>query len=199
VTFLRRLLTALSILAVAVALGACGNKEETITEADTEGLYLDVGGLTYQIQVSRQLEPRAVEDQAFLKGLPAGTPPLRPNESWFGVFIRVNNEEDRPIRAAEDFRITDTQYLEGQACVPIRGCYRPVPLDAKVNPFAYSSTQLDPGEVYPASSTAAEQSVIGGTMLLFRIPYGSYENRPLEFHVRGAEVPQGSGIITLDL
>ena len=199
VTSLRRLTTALSILALAVALGACGNKEETITRADTEGLYLDVGGLTYQIQTSRQLNPRDVEDKAYLKGLRAGTPPLKPGESWFGVFMRVNNEEDHPIRAASDFRVTDTQFEEGQPCVPIRGCYRPTPLNPQINPFAYTPTQIDPGEVYPPLSSAAAENVTVGTVLLFRIPYGSYENRPLELHVRGSEVPQRSGIIQLDL
>lgn len=199
VTSLRRLTIALSILALAVALGACGNKTKTVTRADTEGLYLDVGGLTYQVQVSRQLNPKGVEDRAYLKGLAPGTPPLKPDESWFGVFLRVNNEENHPIRAASDFRITDTQYVEGQPCVPARGCYRPTALDPQINPFAYSATQLDPGELYPALSSPASENVTGGTVLVFRIPYGSYENRPLELQVRGAEVPQRSGIVQLDL
>ena len=195
---LRRLSLALAAVALAVAAGACGDKKETITQADTEGLYLDVGGLTYQVQVSRQLNPRAVEDQSYLKGLPRGTPALKPDESWFGLFLRVNNEEDRPIRAAQDFRVTDTQYEEGKPCLPINGCFRPTPLDPRINPLAYSPTQIDPGEVYPALSSVAEESVIGGTVMVFRIPYGSYENRPLELHIRASEAPR-SGTVDLDL
>jgi hypothetical protein len=195
----RRLSAALLALAAAVSLAACGNRHETITQADTEGLYLDVGGLTYQVQVSRELNAADIEDQAYIKGLPPGTPALKPTESWFGVFLRVTNEENHPIQAASDFRITNTQYQEGKPCLPINGCYRAVLLDPRSNPFAYTSTQLDPGEVYPPLSSAAEQGVVGGSVLVFRIPYGSYENRPLELHVRGADVPQRTGTVQLDL
>jgi hypothetical protein len=195
---LRRVSAALLALALALALGACGNKRETVTEADTEGLYVDLGGLTYQVQISRELNPRDVEDQTYLKGLPPGTPPLKPSESWFAVFMRVNNESDVPLRTTQAFRITDTQYEEGRACLRIAGCYLPVRLDPDQNPFAYAPRWIVPSEIFPPQSSASEQGVVGGTMLLFRLPYSSYEDRPLELHMAALREPR-EAVITLDL
>jgi hypothetical protein len=195
---LRALITAVSVLALATAFAACGNKEETVTTADTEGIYIDVAGLTYQVQVSRELNARDIEDQAYLKGLPAGTPPLKPNESWFGVFVRVWNEESDPAVAAQDFRVLDTGYQEGQPCEPAKGCYEPIALDTTINGFAYTPTQLDPKEEYPPMGSVAWEDVIGGSLLLFRIPYASYDNRPLELKLKSVTDPT-EGTVRLDI
>jgi hypothetical protein len=195
---LRRVSAALLALVLALAVGACGNKHETITEAETEGLYVDLGGLTYQVQISRQLNPRDVEDQTYLKGLPPGTPPLKPSESWFAVFLRVNNESDLPLRTTQAFRITDTNYEEGRPCLRVGGCYLPVRLDPSQNAFAYARRWIDPREIFPPPSTNAEQGVVGGTMVLFRLPYSAYEDRPLELHMAALREPR-EAVITLDL
>jgi hypothetical protein len=194
----RALSSALLALALATALGACGNKHETVTVAETEGIYIDVAGLTYQVQVSRELNPRDIEDQGYLKGLPEGTPPLKPTESWFGVFVRVWNEEEDPARAAEEFRVVDTQYRDGQPCEPATGCFAPVALDTSVNSFAYTPTQVDPGEQYPPPSSVAWEGVIAGSILLFRIPYASYDNRPLELKLKSA-ASATEGTVRLDI
>jgi hypothetical protein len=194
----RRIIAAALPLALAVALGACGNRHDTVTEAESEGLYVDVGGLTYQVQISRELNARDEEDQAYLKGLPPGTPALKPSESWFGVFMQVRNEENEPATSARDFRIVNTQYEEGKPCEPVNGCFEAVQLDGAVNPFAWTSTQVDPGELFPPSSSAAQYGPIQGSMVLFRIPFASYQNRPLELTITGA-LPTQEGRVTLDL
>ena len=38
----------------------------------TEGTYLDLGGLKYQVQISRLLNPSSIEDRAYLVGLNTG-------------------------------------------------------------------------------------------------------------------------------
>jgi hypothetical protein len=195
---IRRLAAAAVALALAVSAAACGKKHEMVTKADTEGLYVDVGGLTYQVQVSRELNPRDIEDSAYLKGQPSGITPLAPGESWFGVFIQVANEEDKPARAADDFRIVDTQYEEGKLCVAPNGCYEPVPLDPRENPFAYVPSQIDPDETYPTTSSVAQQGPVQGSVLVFRIPYAAYENRPLELEIKSSGT-EGGGTIELDL
>ena len=53
---------------VAAFVAGCGNKEAIITVAETEGVYVDVGGLTYQVQMSRFLNPGDVEDKEYLDG-----------------------------------------------------------------------------------------------------------------------------------
>lgn len=195
---LRRTAATAIALALAASFAACGKKHETVVEAETEAFFVDVGGLSYQVQVSRELNALDVEDQGYLKGLPPGTLPLAPTESWFGVFLRVGNEEDRPARAAEDFQIHDTTYEEGQTCVPRNGCYQPVRLDARVNPFAYAPSQIDPDEAYPTTSSAAQQGPVQASVLVFKIPYYAYDNRPLELKLKspGSDV---EGTIVLDL
>ena len=195
---LRALTVSLLGLALAVSFAACGNKEETVTDADTEGIYIDISGLTYQVQVSRELNPRDIEDQAYLKGLPPGTPPLRPTESYFAVFLKVWNEDSEPARAAEEFRVVDTQYTEGLPCERTKGCFEPIALDTRVNQFAYAPTQLDPGESYPPASSTAYEGVISGSMLIFKIPYASYDNRPLDLKVKSA-ASETEGTVRLDL
>ena len=157
-----------------------------------------MGGLTYQVQVSRELNARDIEDSAYLKGQPPGIAPLRRGESWFGVFLRVANEEARPARAADDFRIVDTLYEEGKLCVAANGCYRPVPLDPRENSFAYAPSQLDPQEVYPAEGSAAREGVVQGSVLAFRIPYAAYQNRPLELKIE-SPTSKAEGTVELDL
>ena len=99
------------VLAAALALVGCGNKVEIRTVGETEGLYIDVGDLMYQVQISRIINPYDVEDRNYLRGLPAGTLPPKADEAWFGVWLRVQNTTARRRRSttAADFEIVDTQ------------------------------------------------------------------------------------------
>ena len=64
-------LATLSLAALAaLALAGCGNKVDTAIVGETEGIYVGVDGLTYQVQISRILNPASNEDQAYLLGLP---------------------------------------------------------------------------------------------------------------------------------
>src|SRR5690606_38371032 len=63
---LRRVLALTAVSALALPLAACGNKEEVVTHGHTEGSYLNVGNLTYQVQISRQLNPADVTDRSYL-------------------------------------------------------------------------------------------------------------------------------------
>ena len=86
---LRSLVALLAISALAVA--GCGNSETSeVTTAETEGIYLDLGGMKYQIQMSRYLNPADVEDKSYLLGMPSGVQ-AGGGEVWFGVWILVQN------------------------------------------------------------------------------------------------------------
>jgi hypothetical protein len=67
---MRRLLVISAALMCAILVAGCGNKEETITRAATEGIYLDLDDLKYQVQISRYMNPNDVEDRSYLIGLP---------------------------------------------------------------------------------------------------------------------------------
>jgi hypothetical protein len=166
---LRRSALALLALCVgALAVSGCGNKEAVTTDAATEGIYLDLGGMKYQIQMSRYLNVADVEDRSYLAGMPSGLQPTG-QEVWFGVWMRVQNETNRPLPVATQYEMHDTQ----------GAVYRPVPLDAKSNPFAYQAGQVGPGSVLPSPDSAAGNTAIQGSLLLFKLKVDSLQNRPL--------------------
>ena len=128
-----RVLLLLALAAVSVvALTGCGNKHEVVTIAETEGIYVDVGELKYQVQLSRIINPNDEEDRRYLEGLPEGTVPPKSDEAWFGVWMRVQNTTNaKRLEAAEEFEIVDTQ----------EHTFEPIEVD---NPFAYEPQELPP-------------------------------------------------------
>jgi hypothetical protein len=170
----RLLSIALLALAALVASGCGAGHSSLHKTAETEGIYLDLSGMKYQVQISRYLNASDVQDRAFLAGVPAGTEPAG-DETWFGVFMRVENDSDRPQRAASDFEIVDTQ----------ENVYRPVSLDASANPFAYEASEVEPRSIIPLPDSAAGTTPIQGSLLLFKVKTESLQNRPLEFHILG--------------
>lgn len=178
------MLRKLVLLAVFAAIfSGCGNKHELTTVAETEGIYLDVGGLTYQVQLSRFLNPGDVEDKEYLVGLPAGVPAQLPgDETWFGVWMRVKNYSDEAIEPTDTFTIVDTEENK----------FEPVPLDGAANPFAYNPVLLQHAQVLPTPDTAAASGPIQGSLILFRLTADSLANRPLKLEIEkeGAETAE---------
>jgi hypothetical protein len=188
-----RLLARLTLLAAALACSllatGCGNRtDEARTLGETEGVYLDIDELKYQVQLSRYLNPNDAEDRGYLTGLPPGTPQPGGDETWFAVFIRVSNETDHTLSPANDFEIVDTQ----------ENRFRPLPLDPKVNDFAYQPNPIPPGGLIPVPNSAAAQGVIQGSLLLFKVKTSSLQNRPLEFKFRRGGTGT-TGIVDLDV
>ena len=184
---MRRLLVISAALFCALLASGCGNKMETVTLGDTEGIYLDVDDLKYQIQISRYMNANDVEDRSFLLGLPQSTAQPTGEETWFGVFLRVQNSTDKPIAPANDFEIVDTQ----------ENVYRPIPIDTDVNPFAYKPDPIAPKSLIPEPDSVASQTSIQGAMLLFKIKTESLQNRPLELHFTGSDGTEG--VVNLDV
>ena len=184
-----------------IALGAagCGQKGED-KDPVREGVATDVGGLDYNVYLTRQINPKSVEDREYYSGAEQseecaakGTPPvLTPEErpqrcptALYGVFIQVCNEttDGAPSPAREptdveghefpgDFEIEDAQGDK----------FEPIALPS-TNVFAYRSRPLEKGDCIPASGSAAFTAPTGASLLLFRIPVAATENRPLELSV----------------
>jgi hypothetical protein len=179
----------LLVLAAALALGGCANKLETRTEGATEGLYIDVGQLKYQIQISRILNPSDVEDRNYLTNLPQGTLPPKGDEAWFGVWLRVENTNpDKTLPTASSFEIRDTQ----------GNTFRPY---AQVgNPFAYQPiSRLGPNAILPDPDTPAGFGPIQGSLILFKLTTTTLANRPLEFRIVSPSDPTNIGVVDLDV
>jgi hypothetical protein len=185
---MRRLALLLVLLACGLVAAGCGNKQETVTQGDTEGIYIDVDDLKYQVQISRYLNANDIEDRDYLKGLPVNTEQPKGDETWFGVFLRVQNETDDPIDPANDFEIVDTQ----------ENVYRPIPLDPAINVFAYDPKPVPPQGLIPDADSAAAHGVIQGALVLFKVKTDSLQNRPLEFRFkRGGR--GDTGVVDLDV
>jgi hypothetical protein len=182
-----RKLVLLAFVAVFVA-GCGGYKTAVTTIAETEGVYVDVAGLTYQVQLSRYLNPGDVEDKQYLQGLPPGVSPQLPgDEIWFGVWMRVKNYSGGPLMPTDKFVIEDT---EGNK-------FEPVPLDSATNVFVYDPILLQQSQVLPTPDTAASSGPIQGSLILFRLKTTSLQNRPLKLSIEheGAD----SAEVDLDL
>jgi hypothetical protein len=180
----------LAVLATAaLAAAGCGNSSYNTQLGQDEGSYLDAGPLTYQVQLSRYLNPSDVEDAGYLKGLPPGTSAPTGNEEWFGVFMRVQNFGKQTQTPTTDFSIVDTQH----------NVYRPLPIDTRVNPFAYQPVPLRPRAIYPDPNSVAGQGAIQGSLLLFKVSLSSLQNRPLEFKIDSPLPPPLRKSATIDL
>src|SRR3954449_4463405 len=174
----RRTSTPLALAAVgaALALGACGNKTASIHGGETEGIYLDVGPLKYQVEISRQLNPSIPEDRTFLSDVAQGDRKLAPDELWFAVFVRIENEADQAQSPASVYTITDNG---GKG-------YRPGSL-GRFNPFRYPTDPVPAASVSPhPDSVAGENTSIAGRELLFRLKRETLDNRPLTLTIESA-------------
>jgi hypothetical protein len=175
-------------LLLALGLGACGHKPAHPNAADSEGIYVDAGPLTYQVQLSRELNPSNIEDQGYLHGIPAATPQPRPDEEWFAIFLWAKNQTHSTATSANSFDIVDTQGNK----------YFPVPIDANVNPFAWTAQALKPLGTEPPPDSAASLGPTQGGELLFKINTSAYANRPLMLEIRGPS-QQLWATVSLDL
>jgi hypothetical protein len=136
-------------------------------------VYVDAGPITYQLQVSRQLNQYAVEDRQYLAGLPEGQGRLTPSQLWFGVFLWAKNQTDQSHPTADKFTIVDTT----------GDVYHPTPLDAELNGYAWTQQILSPTGIEPAPNTTASFGPTQGGLLLFKLPTSVYSNRPLTLHI----------------
>jgi hypothetical protein len=180
----------ISALVVAVALAACGERGSVATNADSSGLYTKAGQLTYQVQISRQLNQYSTEDKQYLQGLPPGTTPPTPNEEWFAVFMWAKNFTDRThvSLSTDQFEIIDTQ----------GNTYHPIAINPNENLLAWTAQTLKPQNSEPAPDTPAFYSASQGAELLFKVNDSVYANRPLTLvmHAPGQAHPS---TIPLDL
>ena len=99
---------ALAVVLAASALSACGAEEESEV---VEGEPIEVGGLAYNIQITRFLNPDDTEDSEYL----VGQPPAPPGTSYLGVFMVIENETEEPMPSAADYKVVDT--LEASSSV----------------------------------------------------------------------------------
>lgn len=164
---------------------ACGDGNDPRAEGETEAVYVTTGGLRYQVQMSRKLNPYDVEDRDYLVGIKGAAAQVsNPIDTWFGVFIRVENISNKDgnkgqiVNSANEFWISDNEGNKAE----------PTVLPAE-NIFGYHAQPIIPGGQLPKASSTAMQSPISGSLILFKVNQGILERRPTKLHI---EAPDGS-------
>ncbi len=167
----------LAALALAGALSACGEEEETEV---AEGEPIEVAGLDYNIQITRFLNPDDNEDAEYLVGLPepeAGT-------GYLGVFLVIANETDTPRPSAHSYVVKDTLETEYE------------PLESE-SPYALELAGEVPADgQLPLPDTTAATGPNQGALLIFQVDDSASENRPLDLEI---ETDDGTGQVILDI
>ena len=175
------------LTAVLATLAACGGSEPDPTEppagaeAVPEGDAFELGGLRYQVDLARQINPNIAPGSDYYQG-----PGAPPGSLLFAVFLTACNEGEQTRPAAERLRLV-TAFGDR---------LRPKTLpDANV--FAYQARPVEPATCIPREDSAAARAA-EGAMLLFEIPLEKYNNVQLKLEVTA---PDGdtSRLVELDV
>jgi hypothetical protein len=177
-----RLLPVLLIALFALSLSGCSKDIQTLEVKEGGRAYID--GLFYQVQLSRSLNPKDVEDSFYLTGQPT---PAK-GDSYFGVFMRVDNETNANRILPIGIQNMQIKNASGQVFKPIivRG-----------QGWAYAPAPIGKAAHLPIPDTPADVGPIRGGLILFKIPYASLDSRPLILYIKSAGGKVGQ--ITLDV
>lgn len=186
---LRTLGLLVAALAVSVSVSGCfiENRIQYPHTADGEQVYVWAGPITYQVQLSRELNPYSTEDQGYLAGVPNPTATGQ-HSFWFAVFLRGMNQSGHTQTTTDNFQIVAS---DGTV-------YRPVTLNPAVNPYAWTSMQLAPNGVEPNPDSTAAYGPTQGGLLLFKLDDSVFSNRPLTLDIIAAGQAKPT-TISLDL
>jgi hypothetical protein len=175
-------------LAAAVLAGCGSNPREH--GAGREGAPEKIGKIEYNVYITRELNLKDVEDSGYYKG-----PEAPPGFALYGVFLTACNPEQSAstpaIPASSDFTVVDTQ---GNRFKPL-----PLPLD---NIFAYHAHPLRNKACIPTAGSLAASSPTNGSLLIFKLPLTTLENRPLDLQIVSPPDASGktdTGLIELDV
>jgi hypothetical protein len=152
----------------ASTLTACGNARTE--RSGEEGHYVDVGGgVLYQVQLTRLLDPSQRPDDNLLEGQPR--PPV--DQQYLAVFLIIENQSDKDYSPPSDIKVIDTQGNEYE------------PINANASGFALALGEPIPaGDHAPPPDSPAQSGPDRASMVLYRISQESaLENLPLELEI----------------
>src|SRR4029077_19138658 len=94
--------------ALAVGVAACGKQNHPET-GENDGVYVNAGPVTYQLEVSRELNQYSTEDSQYLAGVPSSSTTLSASQLWYGVFLWAKNQTKQQQMTSGNIDIVDTQ------------------------------------------------------------------------------------------
>jgi hypothetical protein len=174
------------VMAGVVALTGCENTREH--KAGREGLPEEIGHVEYNVFITRELNLHDVEDSGYYKG-----PEAPPGFALYGVFLQACNPSNKGPHwtAASNFEIEDTQGNK----------FKPLPLPED-NTWAYKAEALKPEACIPKTGSLASSGPTNGSLLIFRLPIQTLENRPLDLRITAPPNAAGereSKLVELDI
>ena len=169
---------ALSLLVIGLALASCG--EDPGGTEGNEGEPVVLGDVSYNVGITRFLNPDDAEDKEYLVGQPQA-----PRGTYYlGVFMVIDTESDDAQPTAGDYTVVDT--LDTR--------YRPLASDS---PYALAIGTDVPGDSQlPELDTTAQTGPNQGAVLIFRVNDDVSDNRPLKLEIGSSGE---SGEIILDI
>lgn len=172
------LISLLAVLVLALTAAACGGDDQEAEVA--EGEPVEVADLSYNVGLTRFLNPDDNEDAEYL----VGQPPPEPGTAYLGVFMTIENETEEDLPSADEYLVRDTLEVE----------YAPV--ESK-SPFALEIGAVVPAEGgLPLPDTTAQTGPNQGSLLIFHVADTVSANRPLKLEI---ESPDGLGEVILDI
>jgi hypothetical protein len=185
----------LAVGALGIGVAGCGVEHRTILKNVSQDElsaggepYFDAGPITYQVQVSRALNPYDSVDAEYLAGV-SGAQDLSAQQFWYGVFLWAKNQTNRIVTTTDHFELQDS---EGDI-------FQPVALNPSVNPYAWTAQSLSPDGIEPAGGTTAGDGNNGGGLILFKLSENVYSNRPLTLLIFAPGAIKPSSRVSLDL
>jgi hypothetical protein len=172
-----------------VAVTGCENTREN--NAGREGKPENVGHIEYNVYITRELNLRDNEDKGYYQG-----PEAPPGFALYGVFLQACNPNEKVSAphwlASSNFTIEDTQGNR----------FHPLPLPAN-DIWAYKARPLKQNACIPKSGTLPASGPTNGSLLIFKLPLQTLENRPLDLIItsppQGPNQTRDSGRIELDI
>jgi hypothetical protein len=174
------------LLAGLGALTGCTNTREH--KAGREGLPEKIGNVEYNVFITRELNLKDLEDSGYYKG-----PEAPPGFALYGVFLQACNQNPSGPHwtAASNFQIEDTQGNK----------FKPLPLPPD-NIWGYRAQSLAHETCVPKLGSLASSGPTNGSLLVFKLPLTTLENRPLDLRITAPQNSAGqrdSGLVELDI
>jgi hypothetical protein len=170
-------LLALAAIALAAALAACGAEE---TSEAAEGEPIEIAGLSYNVQLTRFLNPDDNEDAEYL----VGQPPAPPGTSYLGVFMVITNDTEDGRPSATNYTVVDTLHNEFD-------------IVKSESPYALEvGADVPPEAQIPIANTTAATGPNEGSLLIFPVSDDVSDNRPLRLEI---QTYAGTGEVILDI
>jgi hypothetical protein len=170
----------LCALAAGLAVSGCSSGREG--GAGREGLPEDLGHLTYNVYITRELNLRDPEDAGYFQGPEAGR-----GFAYYGVFLTACNDANNgpSYQASSNFKIIDTN----------GDVFRPTPLPLS-NVWAYHAKRLKHQACIPQAGSLASSGPTEGSMLLFKVPVAALEDRPFDLYIQSPPDPATGSVHT---